>query len=137
MFRNLYLVSLAVVLTYHEASIAFAPHTNFELGFLKSKQMSSKTRLYGDGNPPPFPDSSPPPSDQSASPTDLSPGKNDAEGLWVNRANRFSQFAPSTELPTEDFRAQLKENMKADLEKRRQKNPNRGNQPARSYLDSL
>ena len=54
-----------------------------------------------------------------------------------NKANRFSKFAPDTNLSTEEFRSQLKENMKADLEKRRRESPNRGNQPAKSYLDSL
>jgi hypothetical protein len=50
---------------------------------------------------------------------------------------RFSKYAPDTSLSSEDFRAQLKENMKADLERRRREDPNRGNQPAKSYLDSL
>jgi hypothetical protein len=54
-----------------------------------------------------------------------------------NMANRFSIFAPDTNLSQEEFRAQLKENMKADLERRRREDPNRGNQPAKSYLDSL
>jgi hypothetical protein len=54
-----------------------------------------------------------------------------------NVANRFSIFAPDTNLSMEEFRAQLKENMKADLERRRREDPNRGNQPAKSYLDSL
>ncbi len=53
------------------------------------------------------------------------------------KGNRWSQFAPDTNLPTNEFRAQLKENMKADLERRRREDPNRGNQPAKSYLDSL
>ena len=50
---------------------------------------------------------------------------------------RFSKFAPPSNLSDQDFRAQLKENMKADLERRRREDPNRGNQPAKSYLDSL
>jgi hypothetical protein len=50
---------------------------------------------------------------------------------------RFSKFAPSLDLSTEEFRKQLKENMKQDLERRRRQDPNRGNQPAKSYLDSL
>ena len=53
------------------------------------------------------------------------------------KGNRWSKFAPDTSLPTDEFRAQLRENMKADLERRRREDPNRGNQPARSYLDSL
>eukprot|EP01083_Nonionella_stella_P289693 985849_1 len=53
------------------------------------------------------------------------------------KANRFSKFAPDANLEADDFRAQLKENMKADLERRRREDPNRGNQPAKSYLDSL
>jgi hypothetical protein len=35
------------------------------------------------------------------------------------------------------FLSVLKENMKADLERRRRDDPNRGNQPAKTYLDSL
>ena len=50
---------------------------------------------------------------------------------------RFSAFAPDINLDANDFRSQLKENMKADLERRRKEDPNRGNQPAKSYLDSL
>lgn len=53
------------------------------------------------------------------------------------RANRFSKFAPSSDLDTDEFRAQLRENMKRDLEERRRKDTTRGNQPAKGYLDSL
>eukprot|EP00557_Chaetoceros_sp_GSL56_P004961 CAMPEP_0176494464 /NCGR_PEP_ID=MMETSP0200_2-20121128/10116_1 /TAXON_ID=947934 /ORGANISM="Chaetoceros sp., Strain GSL56" /LENGTH=148 /DNA_ID=CAMNT_0017892235 /DNA_START=47 /DNA_END=493 /DNA_ORIENTATION=+ len=53
------------------------------------------------------------------------------------KANRWSKYAPDASLPTEEFRHQLKENMKNDLERRRAQSPNRGNQPAKSYLDSL
>jgi hypothetical protein len=68
---------------------------------------------------------SPPPSPQ---PVELSEKK----------ASRFSKFAPdANELDAEEFRAQLKENMKADLEKRRATDPSRGNQPTKSYLDNL
>jgi len=57
----------------------------------------------------------------------------------MNARYRFSKFAPPDDpnLSAEDFRSQLKENMKADLERRRREDPNRGNQPARNYLDSL
>lgn len=52
---------------------------------------------------------------------------------------RFSKFAPedSNDLSSDDFRLKLKENMKADLEERRRRDPNRGNQPAKNYLDNL
>ncbi|CAJ1936285.1 unnamed protein product [Cylindrotheca closterium] len=64
--------------------------------------------------------------------------KEDQDEEPEGQANtRFSKFAPETNLSTDDFRAQLKENMKADLERRRREDPNRGNQPAKSYLDSL
>mmetsp|Transcript_18457 Transcript_18457/g.52958 ORF Transcript_18457/g.52958 Transcript_18457/m.52958 type:complete len:153 (+) Transcript_18457:70-528(+) len=53
------------------------------------------------------------------------------------RGNRFSKYAPDASLDTTDFREQLKENMKADLERRRREDPNRGNQPAKTYLDNL
>lgn len=56
------------------------------------------------------------------------------------KANRFSKFAPdlsTDDLSQEDFRAQLKENMKADLERRRRENPNRGSQPTKNYLENL
>lgn len=61
-------------------------------------------------------------------------GNDDGESL---KANRWSKFAPDANLPAEQFRAQLKENMKADLERRRREDPNRGNQIAKNYLDSL
>jgi hypothetical protein len=50
---------------------------------------------------------------------------------------RFSAFAPDPNLDANDFRLQLRENMKADLERRRNEDPNRGNQIAKNYLDSL
>ena len=53
------------------------------------------------------------------------------------QGNRFSRYAPDASLPPDEFRQQLKDNMKANLEERRRNNPNRGNQPAKSYLDSL
>ena len=53
------------------------------------------------------------------------------------KGNRFSKYAPDASLDTADFRLQLKENMKADLERRRREDPNRGNQPAKTYLDNL
>ena len=62
---------------------------------------------------------------------------NDRPDMSTPKANRFSKFAPDTDLPPDEFRAQLKENMKEDLERRRKESSNRGNQPAKSYLDSL
>lgn len=53
------------------------------------------------------------------------------------KANRWSKHAPDANLPTDEFKNQLKENMKGDLESRRASLPNRGNQPAKHYLDSL
>ena len=53
------------------------------------------------------------------------------------RGNRFSKYAPDASLDTAEFREQLKENMKADLERRRREDPSRGNQPAKTYLDNL
>ena len=50
---------------------------------------------------------------------------------------RFSAFAPDPNLDANDFRLQLRENMKANLERRRNEDPNRGNQIAKHYLDSL
>jgi hypothetical protein len=68
--------------------------------------------------------------------THTPPATNDDEEQ--GQANtRFSQFAPDPSMETNDFRSQLMDNMKEDLERRRRENPNRGNQPAKSYLDSL
>ena len=54
------------------------------------------------------------------------------------KGNRFSKFAPDANtLDANDFRSQLKENMKAELERRRAADPNRGNQPTRNYLKGL
>ena len=55
----------------------------------------------------------------------------------ILKASRFSKFAPDASLDAKLFRSQLKENMKADLERRRAADPNRGNQPTRNYLDGL
>ncbi|KAL7525978.1 hypothetical protein ACHAXR_001248 [Thalassiosira sp. AJA248-18] len=54
------------------------------------------------------------------------------------KASRFSKYAPDANtLDATDFRSQLRENMKADLERRRAEDPNRGNQPAKHYLEGL
>lgn len=109
---------------------------------------STCLQAQGDGNPPSFPSSFSSYSDatenahggqaketsQQQAQQDIS---TDTTSNTTNKANRFSKFAPSAGLSTEDFREQLRENMKADLEKRRKNDPNRGNQPAKSYLDSL
>mmetsp|Transcript_13069 Transcript_13069/g.30799 ORF Transcript_13069/g.30799 Transcript_13069/m.30799 type:complete len:143 (+) Transcript_13069:96-524(+) len=66
------------------------------------------------------------------------PEKESGNSRSEGQANtRFSAFAPDPSLEASDFRAQLRENMKADLERRRHEDPNRGNQIAKSYLDSL
>lgn len=61
----------------------------------------------------------------------------DKSGGATLKGNRFSKYAPDASLDTADFRQQLKDNMKADLERRRREDPNRGNQPAKTYLDNL
>lgn len=63
-------------------------------------------------------------------------GSDDSSGTPL-KASRFHKLAPDADLPADEFRAQLKENMKADLEKRRRNDPTRGNQPAKNYLDNL
>jgi hypothetical protein len=67
-------------------------------------------------------------------PSEDSQDPDQASGL---KGNRFSRYAPDADVPPDEFRQQLRENMKANLEERRRNNPNRGNQPAKSYLDSL
>lgn len=64
-------------------------------------------------------------------------GGEEKTGGATLKGNRFSKYAPDASLETADFREQLKENMKADLERRRREDPNRGNQPAKTYLDNL
>lgn len=68
--------------------------------------------------------------------TERDDGNNDTGGATL-KGNRFSKYAPDASLDTVDFRQQLKDNMKADLERRRREDPNRGNQPAKTYLDNL
>ena len=54
------------------------------------------------------------------------------------KAARFSIFAPDANtLDATEFREQLKDNMKAELERRRARLPNRGSQAAKNYLDNL
>lgn len=88
---------------------------------------SANGNSSGDGNAGPvFPSSSTP----QQSPQDESHQKGQAN-------TRFSAFAPDLSLDASDFRSQLRENMKADLERRRNEDPNRGNQIAKNYLDGL
>lgn len=68
--------------------------------------------------------------------TERDDGEDNTGGATL-RGNRFSKYAPDASLDTADFRQQLKDNMKADLERRRREDPNRGNQPAKTYLDNL
>ncbi|VEU41896.1 unnamed protein product [Pseudo-nitzschia multistriata] len=87
----------------------------------------------GPGHPGGFPPQQPPPGGEAEATDDAAAGS-EAEG----QANtRFSKFAPDPSLDTDEFRLQLRENMKADLERRRSEDPNRGNQVAKNYLDSL
>ena len=78
-------------------------------------------------------------SSSSSNEVDQSSGKQQQQQREGQANTRFSKFAPedSEDLSPNEFRAKLKENMKADLEERRRKDPTRGNQPAKSYLDSL
>ena len=69
--------------------------------------------------------------------TETSNSENIIENGQTLKANRFSKFAPDADLPADEFRRQLKENMKADLERRRRNDSTRGNQPAKNYLDNL
>lgn len=78
--------------------------------------------------------------DFSLNPQPEQPQEGEDEEEPKGQANtRFSKFAPPNDpnLSADEFRSQLKENMKAELERRRREDPNRGNQPAKSYLDSL
>ena len=78
--------------------------------------------------------------DDNSAPSDPAVGAaaaDTSEGGGTLRGNRFSKYAPDASLDTAEFREQLKENMKADLERRRREDPNRGNQPAKTYLDNL
>ena len=87
----------------------------------------------GHNNPNPiFPKSTPPPSQVTEE-----GGPQQEEEVEGQANTRFSKFAPDINLETDDFRSQLKDNMKADLERRRRNDPNRGNQPAKTYLDNL
>ncbi|KAL7455817.1 hypothetical protein ACHAWC_007337 [Mediolabrus comicus] len=79
----------------------------------------------------------PPGADNHVNSADESNDDDDAGGGATLKGNRFSKYAPDASLDTADFRTQLKENMKADLERRRREDPNRGNQPAKTYLDNL
>ena len=76
------------------------------------------------------------PTIQNVNSADESNDDDDAGGATL-KGNRFSKYAPDASLDTADFRTQLKENMKADLERRRREDPNRGNQPAKTYLENL
>ena len=134
------------ILAIHLLLLLSAPQEHGALAFLvmpqnnPTKNTSTRTIntcLYEriDGNPPPFSTSSN--DDDNSTPGEQQRQQQQQDTTDMNKANRFSKFAPSVDLSTEEFRKQLKENMKADLERRRQQDPTRGNQPAKSYLDSL
>ena len=128
-----------------------------KLGRLSTNNDASTLLMSTDGDPNPvFPTAfrqgpiTPPPisssswqhpsSSSSSSPNEVDQSSGRQEKQREGQANtRFSKFAPedSEDLSPNEFRAKLKENMKADLEERRRKDPTRGNQPAKSYLDSL
>jgi len=105
-----------------------APQTNF----LRPRSTTFTTQVYANSNPGP-------PLDwvQSSNNSNDKDDNNENEGESTLKANRFSVHAPDPNLPTDEFRNELKENMKRDLERRRAADPNRGNQPAKNYLDNL
>ena len=100
-----------------------------------------RTQLNGDPGPPlnwgqaSTPDPTPIP-DANVNPNQPMDASSEGEEGSL-KANKFSIFAPDADLSKEDFVSELKENMKRDLERRRSEDPNRGNQPAKHYLDSL
>ncbi len=96
---------------------------------LQRQGVGLKSSNDGNGGPV-FPSSSyaPPPPD---------PPSNEEDKPEGQANTRFSAFAPDPSLDDDEFRYQLRENMKADLERRRNEDPNRGNQIAKNYLDSL
>ena len=104
----------------------------FTASFSPSSNIHRKTELYS--TQPPYWGSN----NVNEQNQQYDPNVNDkSDDEAISKANRWSKFAPDANLPKEEFREQLKENMKADLERRRREDPNRGNQPAKSYLDSL
>ena len=117
-------VSAIVILASAAPAVSFSPQ-------LRAVQNLLNTKLGADPGPPLN-------WGNSAQPADDDSGENEEEvGTETLKANRWSKHAPDTNLPTDEFKNQLKENMKRDLERRRAADPNRGNQPAKSYLDSL
>jgi hypothetical protein len=150
----LVLLSTLLVCSIIPSSLGFTSPTNSKRTFgfspfIQTKYTNLATRnLYpGDDPGPPLNwTQSPPSNPPNTAPTpseNLNTINNDAissgeeESTSTLKANRWSKYAPDASLPTEEFRQQLKENMKNDLEHRRAQSPNRGNQPAKSYLDSL
>ncbi len=129
-FLNIILISHFTI-----PSLCFTPTSNIDITKNLFFQHQTQTVLFS--NQPPYWGSNnyrqgnQQPQDQNNEGGDIN---NDDETL---KGNRWSKFAPDASLPTEQFREQLRANMKADLERRRREDPNRGNQPAKSYLDSL
>lgn len=120
--------------------LAAAPSSSFFAGFPPKGIpccSSSLLRGYLDS----LSDLPPPPSEPSTSANSSAQNhvqQEQQDGEDTLKAARFSKFAPDANaLDATDFRNQLKENMKADLERRRAQDPNRGNQPTRNYLEGL
>jgi hypothetical protein len=124
------------------SAIAFTPvlvvHHKSQHIESSGKIQRIRTRLNADPGPPmnwaQTPAPAPTPAPFPVPPVDAN---DEAEEEVSLKANRWSKYAPDAELPDAEFKAQLKENMKSDLERRRAETPNRGNQPAKHYLDSL
>ena len=132
---NFFLLMVAVVAAAHlwTEAHAFVPPVMLSPTPMVDLQMigGNSDLPYG---PPPGGDN---PTIQNINSADKSNDDDDAGGATTLKGNRFSKYAPDASLDTADFRTQLKENMKADLERRRREDPNRGNQPAKTYLDNL
>ena len=129
--RNLFLVSLIWTSTLVQRIDAFTALTAW-----KHHPINLSAQARGNPGYPLFPSNDERPEDLTYNGGIEKPSSGDGHSA-DQPANRFSKFAPSVDLDANDFRAQLRENMKADLERRRREDPTRGNQPAKSYLDSL
>ena len=141
MMRSSFTLVLAVAFSPSAMCFAPVPTENcFQIDTSRGQHTLNLSSPWGtnppnNSNQPPYGSNYDPMNNQNPSQANSEPQPEDEEGSL--KGNRFSKFAPDTNLSSDDFRQQLKENMKADLERRRREDPNRGNQPAKSYLDSL
>jgi hypothetical protein len=124
------------LLTMLQVTASFAPVANFKV--LPSCDIANSALYSTATNPPHWGTNNPHSSSGQPPPQQQQYGSVTNNNVF-DQAKKFHPLAPDANLASTpaEYKAQFKAKFKADLERRRREDPNRGNQPAKSYLDSL